>query len=472
MRLKRKRLKALLVFLFVCFYGRLLKNNLFSSFSTRTTEIRLIQQAQEKEENTYSTLEIGCRGVECCIEREENGIVKCFVAKIEVRHNVSLQLWDDRSNGSWRLRYQLSEAVRTHPFLRWTQVGESADIILWLPSLAASPPSNLSLIDARHKLVILDEHDLPAPKGLRRVSNGYLAFFKRSFAVKRDGRLLDSQGSLYSLEPLPVVPFYSQYTNYRFFAFQYALSDAYLGKNFQVPTLWSHREYHIVCTLRVGRGQFQARARVLNWTRQAMLSDETLTGYAGEFDKGSRLDINLEYFELMRKAKIVVTTQPGEWDGDYRSMEAFSSGALVFADVALTHAPSPYPFVPGSHYIQFDPIQGNRNDFLQKLRYYLDRPQLAERIAANGFEHALKYHRSISRLDWILRSAFAEDIRGRALYSYNETARTIRDNTPRIIHGSKNNGRQGQKESEKKEVLDVAAISSLRIPLDRRYKQK
>lgn len=43
--------------------------------------------------------------------------------------------------------------------------------------------------------------------------------------------------------------------------------------------------------------------------------------------------------------------------------------------------------------------------FLLKLKYYVDHPIELRRVAHNGFLHALKYHRAISRVDWILRSA-------------------------------------------------------------------
>ena len=42
---------------------------------------------------------------------------------------------------------------------------------------------------------------------------------------------------------------------------------------------------------------------------------------------------------------------------------------------------------------------------MAKLKHYLDRPAEMRRVAHNGFLHALKYHRSVTRLDWILRSA-------------------------------------------------------------------
>lgn len=103
----------------------------------------------------------------------------------------------------------------------------------------------------------------------------------------------------------------------------------------------------------------------------------------------------------MRSSKIVVTCNPSRWEGDFRLWEAMVSGALVFVDTM--HVPTPHAFADGEHLVVFD--SKNEAAFHGKLGWYLDHPAEARRIARAGFLYALKYHRTVSRIDWILRSS-------------------------------------------------------------------
>jgi len=283
---------------------------------------------------------------------------------------------DERTKASWRLRLLLHEGIESHPRLK--RDDERPELWLWLPTLTTNKPT----ADPRRQLIVLDEHD--SASKIQRTE--YLAYFKRSFVSKRDGRVVDQWGRHHHKKP-------------RFFPFQYSIADAYYD---DAPS--ERRPLDVVCTLRVGRGQFQARARALLAARRAMLS-LNLSGYAGELDSGSRVGVNPNYFALMRQARAVVTVQPGEWEGDFRTFEAFASGALVFSDDVNPAPGTPHPFVDGLHYVRFD----ENDDLSEKLRFYLvERPDVGARVAARGYSHARKYHRAVTRLDWILRSALAE----------------------------------------------------------------
>ncbi|KAH8092321.1 glycosyl transferase [Aureococcus anophagefferens] len=124
-------------------------------------------------------------------------------------------------------------------------------------------------------------------------------------------------------------------------------------------------------------------------------------GIAGDVNSGGRREINDGYFGAMRKSKIVVTCNPSHWEGDFRTFEALASGALIFVDEMYA--------------------------FAEKLAYYLARPDEAAKIAAAGLKHALKYHRAVSRMDWVLRSA--HEIKSYAdadSHPYTHTARAIK----------------------------------------------
>ena len=121
-------------------------------------------------------------------------------------------------------------------------------------------------------------------------------------------------------------------------------------------------------------------------------------------NRGHRKTINSEYFEWHADAKIVVTCNPSFWDGDYRLYEAMASGALVLVDEI--HVPLARPFVDGVHLVVYD--NHNASDLEAKLAYFLAHPREAAAIATHGLVHTLRYHRAVSRLDYILRTAHVQ----------------------------------------------------------------
>lgn len=103
----------------------------------------------------------------------------------------------------------------------------------------------------------------------------------------------------------------------------------------------------------------------------------------------------------MFNARIIVTVNPADWEGDFRLWESLCTGALIFVDPL--YVPYAYPLVHGEHIIYFD--NNNRTDLFIKLDYYRANPAEARRIAVNGYLYAMKYHRTVNMMDYILRSA-------------------------------------------------------------------
>lgn len=103
----------------------------------------------------------------------------------------------------------------------------------------------------------------------------------------------------------------------------------------------------------------------------------------------------------MYNAEVVVTANPADWEGDFRLWEALASGALVLVDELST--PMPYPLVHGENVVYY--TTQNKSDFLEKLDYYLNHEEERKKIAQRGYMHALRYHRTVNTVDYILRSA-------------------------------------------------------------------
>lgn len=107
------------------------------------------------------------------------------------------------------------------------------------------------------------------------------------------------------------------------------------------------------------------------------------------------------YFDQMRSARIVVTVNPPNWEGDFRLWETLATGALVLVDPI--YVPHPHELVDGEHVVYFS--NTNQSDLFAKLDYYRAHPREAQRIATNGYFHAMKFHRTVSCMDYVLRSA-------------------------------------------------------------------
>lgn len=104
-----------------------------------------------------------------------------------------------------------------------------------------------------------------------------------------------------------------------------------------------------------------------------------------------------EYCKLMATTKIIVTATPDGWEGDYRLMEAMSSGALVLHNRMIL---PPSGLVDGKHWI----IYNDHIDMLEKVYYYMSHPGEAKTIGEAGKRYVLENHRPHHRVESWLRT--------------------------------------------------------------------
>lgn len=127
----------------------------------------------------------------------------------------------------------------------------------------------------------------------------------------------------------------------------------------------------------------------------------------GAVNDSGRNVFDPEYLDVLRRSRIVITAGPDAWEGDSRLWEALSNGPLVLTDRLLT--PMAEPLVDGKHLVFYD-TEGIGSDrkrlqpMIDALTYYLSRPDEAELIGRAGQPHALTYHRTVNRVDSMLRT--------------------------------------------------------------------
>lgn len=113
----------------------------------------------------------------------------------------------------------------------------------------------------------------------------------------------------------------------------------------------------------------------------------------------------VEYMQDLWRTKILFSAFPDAWDGDSRTWEAMASQALCFLD--RTYIPTDHYFEHGRHCFFFDAAdKASIRDAIQLAKQYL-RPEKKgerERIAREGYTHAVRFHRSVHRVDYMLRA--------------------------------------------------------------------
>lgn len=110
----------------------------------------------------------------------------------------------------------------------------------------------------------------------------------------------------------------------------------------------------------------------------------------------------LDYLDYLKRSKIVFTAFPDHWDGDSRTWEAFSSGALVFMDA--TTIPSPKPFISGKHCFIYDARKpASIRNAIAIAKDLLKNETTRQTIAKEGYQHALSFHKPVDRVNQILK---------------------------------------------------------------------
>lgn len=219
------------------------------------------------------------------------------------------------------------------------------------------------------KLVIIDYRD--GPNDVFDIK--CLKYFKRSVVNKRNMKLIN-----YNREIIPI---------------SYCLKEEVL----QFKNLFEYNRYIDVSVFFDTNGSGY-RNKIARFIKTNFRNYNTSVGLVGKRGKTGRNSIQKKYYKKMFHSKIVVTCNPNDWEGDYRTWEALSTGSLVFVDKMLT--PKINPLINEKHIIFYD--RNNLLELKEKILFYLNNQELAKKISQQGNRHALKYHKPSDRIDEIL----------------------------------------------------------------------
>jgi len=142
----------------------------------------------------------------------------------------------------------------------------------------------------------------------------------------------------------------------------------------------------------------QYRYKMASFIKKNLSEYNIHVGLCGARGEKGRNNIQKDYYEKMFHSKIVVTCNPCTWEGDYRTWEGLSTGAMVMVDKMIT--PIINPLINNKHVVFYD-----RDDFLKlkkQILFYLKNPDLIKKIAKEGNDYALSFHKASDRIDEIL----------------------------------------------------------------------
>ncbi len=288
-----------------------------------------------------------------------------------------------------RFYYLIEEGLMRHPKINLVKRKDEAEVIVYLPFSSYWEFSECNDLKDKNKTIVLDEEDKASrlfnrttnvTTGLRSDSD-WLGYFKRSYTHRPSGKSIGYMPYLSNPEVHPLT---------------YTIADNYVRNYYNN---YDNRTHAFVCTLR-GSPKDTTRLRVKQWSAQYGSSRGLSNYVAGEINRSNRDKVDSDYFSLLYNAKIIVTTNPTGYEGDYRLMESFASGALIFVDKMLV--PRPNPFIDKVHVVYYDNY--NKSDLFSKLDYYRQHPEIAKKIAISGYLHAMKYHRTSTLIDYVFRT--------------------------------------------------------------------
>ncbi len=213
-----------------------------------------------------------------------------------------------------------------------------------------------------------------------------VAYIKRSWSMGYDRVPIPEP-------PLPILPMDFGLLNEFFVRPMPEIRDIDICYMFLPDKRIGKRRYNVFVELDKQRNEF---SNPLIGTPTTMAN----VGRRAIFDKPDNNPF-LDYLDVLKRSKIIFTAYPDNWDGDSRTWEAFSSGALVFKDISTI--PSHKPFLTGIHCFDYDARKPESiREAIAKAKYFLKNNKERKKIAENGFTFALSNHRPEQRINQIL----------------------------------------------------------------------
>lgn len=418
-------------------------DNFSTIISKNITPKKHPRKHKELEVHQYHEMISPRNGSDISIEHQTSLLMcknqsKCIVPDLFLNRPLNIYFCKHPVRFGVRFYYLVKEGLLLHPNARLVSEENisTADFIIYLPGSAPWHLTECANRSYSDRLIVLDEFDghseFSPPYAYKEMVeiygkdlNWYFMYFKRSYVKRRDGQFIS----------------YPAINNNRreLYPISYSIAEAYVPHVFNFK-----REIEVTCTLR-GSMKMSTRLRVQAWVSEYVKNNSITNAIVGEVDGASRQTISKGYFEQMYNSKIIVTVNPENWEGDFRLWESFATGALIFVDYLFV--PHGFPLLDGVHVVCYH--NNNQTELWEKLSYYRSHPMEAQRIALAGYLYAMKHHRTVSMMDYVLRSAHVNLVKAQnsstsVVPRYPFTAQYLHSQTARQLNRIKKTGMPGK----------------------------
>ena len=110
--------------------------------------------------------------------------------------------------------------------------------------------------------------------------------------------------------------------------------------------------------------------------------------------------VNVDYYNILKTSKIIVTANPPNWEGDFRLWEALLMGNLVLCDTMISLSIIEHPLVNKKHVVFYK----NTEHLYELIQYYIEHDQDRIKIGNEGRQYCLKYHKFSDRVKQVLET--------------------------------------------------------------------
>ena len=111
-----------------------------------------------------------------------------------------------------------------------------------------------------------------------------------------------------------------------------------------------------------------------------------------------------QYLETIYNSRINLALE-GKGEFTFRHLEILANCSFMICENSINQLELPIPLKDGKHFVTFD----NKEDLLEKIKFYLENEKLRQDIALNGRRTLEEYYSPKKHGDFILKKIFSNE---------------------------------------------------------------